>query len=182
MPTRQMPLPSRWLMTDERVGNSLWTALGRLPRDGGVVLRHHATPASERRVLAGQVADFCRAHDLTLAVARDVGLAREVGAGLVHNPVGPCDGLPTSRSAHSIAEARAAEEAGAFLLFVSPLFATASHPAARPIGIDGGLAIVRAVRMPAIALGGMTEERGLAAMRAGFHGWAAIDAWSKPGA
>jgi thiamine monophosphate synthase len=33
--------------------------------------------------------------------------------------------------------------------------------------------------VPAIALGGMDEKRGNDAVRAGFHGWAAIRAWSE---
>jgi thiamine-phosphate pyrophosphorylase len=38
-------------MTDERLGDALWTALRRLPRGAGIVFRHYATPPAERRAL-----------------------------------------------------------------------------------------------------------------------------------
>ena len=49
-------LPTRWLMTDERLGDAIWPALARLPRGAGVVFRHYATPAAERRALFAAVA------------------------------------------------------------------------------------------------------------------------------
>ena len=48
--SRRHPLPTIWLMTDERVGDLLG-AIRRLPRGAGVVFRHYATPAEERRRL-----------------------------------------------------------------------------------------------------------------------------------
>ena len=83
MPARQT-LPTIWLMTDERLGERLWDAIGRVPEGGGVVLRHHRGD----RALAERVAAACTARGLMLAVAGDVALARAVGAAMVHNPDG----------------------------------------------------------------------------------------------
>ena len=52
----------------------------------------------------------------------------------------------------------------------------------KPFGIDlnqaeAMTALAEAAGVPAIALGGMDEARGAAAIAASFHGWAAIDAW-----
>ena len=96
MPTRQTPWPTRWLMTDERIGDGLVRAIGRLPTGGGVVFRHHATLPDERAALAGQVAALCAERGLVLAVAADVALARAVGAALVHNPLGDSAELAVS--------------------------------------------------------------------------------------
>lgn len=175
MPSRQtLPcpnLPRRWLMTDRRLGDELWSCIARLPMGAGVVLRHHDGDGA----LAQQVAVACVARGALLAVAGDGELARRVGAAIVHNPVGATNGLPVSRSVHDHAEALAAR--GADLVFVSPVHATRSHPGVAALGLEGAAALARLARAPAIALGGMDEMRGEEAIVAGFHGWAAIDAW-----
>jgi len=112
---------------------------------------------------------------LLLAVSRDAGLARRLGAALVHNPAGPPGLMPFSRSVHDAAEARLV--AGAALVFVSPVFPTASHPGAPHLGIEEAGRLRRLSRVPAIALGGM-DERKFARLRArGFDGYAGIDCW-----
>jgi thiamine-phosphate pyrophosphorylase len=172
MPNRQT-LPAIWLMSDSSMGEALWRAIERVPSGGGVVLRHHRSDLA----FAKRVAAACRERGLMLAVAGDVVLAREIGAPMVHNPDGEAEGLLVGRSVHDPREAKAA--AGAELVFVSPLFATRSHPGAKALGMEQALLLVRMAGVPAIALGGMDEKRGNDAIRAGFHGWAAIRAWSE---
>ena len=172
MPTRQT-LPTTWLFTDRRMGEALWSAIERVPRGGGVMLRHHGSDVE----LGERLAAACAVRGLMLAVAGDVGLSRRVGAAMVHNPDREADGLLISRSVHDRREAEAARSAD--LVFVSPLFATQSHPGAKPLGIERALVLAEQAGLPAIALGGMDAARGEAAIRAGFHGWGAIDAWLK---
>jgi thiamine-phosphate pyrophosphorylase len=175
MPSRQtLPhpdLPRRWLMTDRRLGDELWACIARLPAAAGVVLRHHDGDGA----FAARVAAACAARGVLLAVAGDGDLALRIGAGIVHNPVGQAHGLLVSRSVHDRAAALAAREAD--LVFVSPVHATRSHPGVAGLGLAAAAALARLAGVPAIALGGMDEDRGAAAMAAGFHGWAAIDAW-----
>ena len=98
------------------------------------------------------------------------------GAG-VHNRRAAPSALPRTASAHSRREAIAAERCGADAVFVSPSFSTRSHPGARALGpVRFGL-LVRGLRVPAIALGGMTPKRARRLGALGAHGWAAIDAW-----
>lgn len=166
-------------MTDERIGERLWIAIDRLPEgDGGVVLRHHATPAFERAELARLVGERCKARGLTLGVARDVGLAERVGAGLVHNPADVPRLLPVSRSAHTLQQAVAAVAAGASLIFLSPLFKTRSHPGQATLSRQLAAEIAAASSVPVIALGGMNEARFAERKDDGFYGWAGIDAWT----
>jgi len=88
-------------------------------------------------------------------------------------------GLVT-RSAHSRGEAIAAARAGADAIFISPVFATRSHPDARTLGrVRLGL-MIRGLGVPAIALGGMSHARARSLRSLPVHGWAAIDAWSAP--
>ena len=158
-------------MTDERQGAALWDALRRLPRGAGVVFRHYATPAAERRLLFAQVVRVARAQGLVVVRA---GAWCGPGGDGVHNQRGR--GVRTA-SAHSLAEARAAVRRGADAVFVSPVFATRSHPGGDVLGVRGAERIARAVRVPVIALGG-TDATRFREVR-GFYGWAAIDAWSR---
>jgi thiamine-phosphate pyrophosphorylase len=170
MPTRQT-LPTEWLLTDRRIGVALRAAIERVPRGGGVLLRHHEGDLA----LAERVARACATRGLMLAVAGDGTLARQLGAAMVHNPCGAAGGLLVSRSVHDAHEATAAR--GADLIFVSPIYGTASHRDAAPIGIEAGLTLAKLGGAPGIALGGMNPERGGEAIRAGFYGWGAIGAW-----
>ncbi|MDF0488069.1 thiamine phosphate synthase [Sphingomonas sp. H39-1-10] len=167
------PVPTLWLMTDERLGDGMWDAVGRLPRGAGIVFRHYATPLPERRALFSSLSRIARRRGLVLLRAGDERLAgHERG---VHN--GRAANLST-RSAHTRREALAACHMGAAAIFVSPVFATRSHPGAPALGPLRAAAIGRGLGVPVIALGGMNARR-FARLRAlGFHGWAAIDAWS----
>jgi thiamine-phosphate pyrophosphorylase len=165
-------VPTVWLMTDERLGDDLWAALSRLPRGGGVVFRHYATPLAERRALYRRVARIARRRGLVMIRAGDVRLGAEDG---VHARRAP--GLVTW-PVHSRGEAVHAVRAGAHAVFVSPVFATRSHPGARSLGPMAAARIVRGLPVVAIALGGMTRARARSTMQLGFSGWAAIDAWS----
>ena len=165
--------PSLWLMTDERMGDALFCALGRLPPHSGVVFRHYSLSPVERRLLLKRVRRITRARALTLVIARPDGVGTAHG---VHGtPRG--SGLRTW-PAHDRREAVRGARAGAALLFVSPLFPTRSHPGAAAIGPSRAAAFGRGLGLPLIALGGMTSRRFRAIRRLGFHGWAAIDALS----
>lgn len=175
MTARQTVWPRTWLMTDERLGDHLINAIEALPDGSGVVFRHYSLAPEERRTLAEHVATVCRSRGLPLAVATDVDLARAVGADLVHNPGRALNHFPFSRAVHSLAEAEAAAAAKVSLVFVSPVFATRSHPVGKPLGPELAARIASAAQAPAIALGGMNAQR--FAQLQGFYGWAGIDAW-----
>ena len=174
----QSDWPRMWLMTDERMGDRLWSAIDRLPvMHAGIVLRHYHTPADARAALAGRIADICRRRSLTLAIAGDEELARTLGADLVHNPAKPPAQMHFSCSVHSLAEAESAKTDRASLVFISPIFATTSHPGKPALGRKAASRIARAAEVPAIALGGMNGLKFARLRRDGFYGWAAIDAW-----
>lgn len=166
------PIPQLWLMTDERMGESLWEALERLPRGSGVVFRHYSLPSRPRRALFAKVAKVARRRRLLLVRAGARRFGREAG---VHGRRG--HGVMTW-PAHSRREAIAAIRAGADALFVSPVFPTRSHPGARTLGrVRFGL-MVQGLDCPIIALGGMNARRAVSLKPLGIYGWAAIDAWS----
>jgi thiamine-phosphate pyrophosphorylase len=159
-------------MTDERLGDRLFAAVGRLPEGAGIVFRHYSLGEDERRALFGQV----KAHrpDALLLLAGPAEQAQQWGADGSHGR-GPGRGLRTA-PAHDLAEIRAAETAGAALVFLSPVFATRSHADVPPLGREGFATLAAATRLPVIALGGMNEAR-YARLGCGY-GWAGIDAWA----
>ena len=169
-PVTRSGVPLVWLMTDERQGADLWDAVRHLPRGAGVVFRHHATPLAERRRLFARLRRLARARGLVLVRAGPAALRGEMGR---HGARGP--GLVTW-PVHDAREARAARRAQADAAFVSPLFATRSHPGAPTLGPRRAGVLARGLPMTRIALGGMDARRFRAL--AGFDGWAAIDAWS----
>jgi thiamine-phosphate pyrophosphorylase len=172
---RRHPLPRLWLMTDERQGQGLWTALRRLPRGSGIVFRHYHLPAGERRALFARVRRVARSRNCLLLLAGPAALARRWGADGGHDP-GRRRGA-FSASAHDLRELRAAERAGAALAFVSPVFPTRSHPGARVLGRARFGLIAGQARIPVVALGGVDRRRAASLRRLGAYGWAGIDAW-----
>ena len=160
------PLPRLWLMTDERLGERLWEAVDRLPPDAGIVFRHYSLDRAERLALFSQVR--ARAAGRVLIA----GGGWLPGADGVHNARGP--GLRTA-SAHNLREIHRAERRGADLVFLSPVFATRSHPGAATLGPRRFASLARRTPLPVIALGGMDAAR-FARLRGAF-GWAGIDAW-----
>ena len=110
----------------------------------------------------------------------DVALA--TGAGGIHLPA---NGLPielvrdmapgdllVGRSTHSSAEAVGALRRGADYVFLGPIWSTASHPGAEPVGVE---ALVEAGDS-VIAIGGVTASRVAPCVNAGAFGVAAIRA------
>jgi thiamine-phosphate pyrophosphorylase len=176
---RRQPLPRLWMMTDERQGEALWAALARLPKGAGVVFRHHGLPLGERRALFAKIRRIARRRRLVLLLAGSPALAAAWGADGSHGrgPAGPRHRL-RSAPAHSLAEVRSSERAGADLLFVSPVFATRSHPGARALGVLRFGRLLREARLPVLALGGMSRSGARRLGPTRLYGWAAIDAWS----
>lgn len=168
-------IPRAWLMTDERLGAELLPVLERMPAGAGVVFRQDRAP--DRAALAARVAEIATRRGLVLSVAGDVELARSVGARFMHRPTGDSAGLPFSLSVHTPEEAVLAANRGAAFVFISPVEATASHPATPPLGPDNARALARSAGLPAIALGGMDACLFDRIYRHDFHGWAGIDAW-----
>ncbi|WP_428532742.1 thiamine phosphate synthase [Rhodopila sp.] len=142
-------LPRLWLFTDRRRLADPRASVAALPRGrAGVVLRHDDDPARAR--LGVDLARICRARRLVLVVAGDVRLAAALGAGM-HLRGGRWPGVirragVLTSSAHSAEDLRRARAVGADLVFLSPAFATASHPGARGLGPLRWAALVRRMR------------------------------------
>jgi thiamine-phosphate pyrophosphorylase len=122
-----------------------------------------------------------------LLVDDDLGLALAAGAGGVH--LGQ-DDLPVAAAraaaprpfvvgatATTAAQAREAEADGADYVGFGPVFPTRSKAAPAPVkGLDGLAAVCREVKIPVVAIAGITPERVAAVLDAGAHGVAVMTA------
>jgi thiamine-phosphate pyrophosphorylase len=146
-------------LTDARLGTDLLRIVRRLPRGSGVVVRHYDLPAAERRALLRRVRRLAPGRKLTIVDDRADRIAR----------------------VHSASQLRRALLRRPELLFLSPLFATRSHPDWLPLGRMRAAALVRMARRPVLALGGMSPRRYQQLRALGFSGWGGIDAWAPSG-
>lgn len=178
-------LPGLWLFTDERITTAaLIGALERLPRGSGVLFRHYSLPNDERRHLFDRVRRIARRRRLRVFLAGTPERALRWGADGWHGRNRPkalsCSRLLHSAPVHDHRELAAARQLGADLLFLSPVFATRSHPGKAALGTMRFAALCRQAEVPVMALGGMNPHRARHVQQLGAAGWGAIDALIPP--
>jgi thiamine-phosphate pyrophosphorylase len=167
------------MMSDERMGKAFLPALARMPKGSGLIFRHYGLASAERRTLFERARRIARARRIVLVLAGSTKQAHAWRADGVHG--GDRIRSPAmfllilSKPVHNVRELIAAERAGADLVFISPVFATRSHPGGRALARRGFAALARQSKIPVIALGGLNKRR--ARMLGGAYGWAGIDAW-----
>ena len=164
-------------------------AAERAVADGATVVQLRLKDAATAEVVAAgePVLAACRDAGVAFVVNDDVEAALRLGADGVHLGQGDVGaerardaGLLLGLSAGNVAEARAAEAAGASYLGAGPVWATPSKPdAGGPLGLDGLGAICAAVAAPVVAIGGIDTSNAEACIRAGAAGVAVIRAVSE---
>jgi thiamine-phosphate pyrophosphorylase len=175
------PLPSVFLMTDERVGEGLWQAIDRLPRGAAIIFRHYSLAPPERRLLFERVRIRARRRGLMLIVAGSPRLAIAWKADGAHGRSPrhrAARRLMLTAPAHDRRELNAARRGGAALIFVSPVHATRSHPASKGLGLVRLGLLIGRKRDDVVALGGMTSKRARNLRLMAVRRWGAIDAWT----
>lgn len=159
--------PRQWLFTDAvRLPDPL-PLIRRLPRGTGVIFRHYDLPG--REALGREVALLCRARGLPLLLAGAAPLLpRHLAAAGHHLPqhqargrggIRRRKGLVMTAACHDLPAIIAAARLGAGAVFVSPVFVTASHRDALPLGpvrFAGQVQAARRQGMLVYALGGIS--------------------------
>lgn len=78
------------------------------------------------------------------------------------------------RSVHSMEAALQAEGDGADFVIYGPVWQSTSHPDVSPVGVAALAEVARTLRIPVLAIGGVTEDRIAECHAAGAAGFAAI--------
>jgi thiamine-phosphate pyrophosphorylase len=186
-----LPLRGLYLITDDRRSgpDALLAAVAAALRGGARVVQYRdkGTDTARRLAEAQALAGLCRAHQVPLLINDDVELAISVGADGVHLGRDDAD-LPSARvrlpagsligvSCYNRLElARDAAARGADYIAFGSFFPSPTKPQA--VRADPGLLrrARRELRLPTVAIGGISPENGAALVRAGADMLAVISA------
>jgi thiamine-phosphate pyrophosphorylase len=151
-----------------------------------VQLREKEWPSGRLLPLAERLRDRCRLAGVTFIVNDRVDLALALGADGVHlgqDDLPPQVARPLLRpgmvmgvSTHSIAQALAAEASGADYVAVGSMFPTATKEAFELVGPELLRVLRPEIRVPLVAIGGITAANVETVIRAGADGVAVISA------
>jgi len=78
------------------------------------------------------------------------------------------------RSVHSLEAAKQAERDGADFVIFGPVWASESHPGSNPAGLEALAVVAHTLRIPVLAIGGVSEARIDDCKATGAAGFAAI--------
>jgi len=162
------PLPSIWLLSDARNDAQLERALAQLPPRSGFVFRHYHLEPEVRLGRYNALRSLAERLGHTVVLAGNETWPADGTYGGLRRRSG---GLHLA-TVHDELELQAAADDAADGVFLSPVFATASHPGAPALGNERFHSLARQSAVPVIALGGMDAEK---ARELGWPRWGAID-------
>lgn len=176
-------LPALWVMSDPARTPDPDRLASGLPAGSALVFRHFG--ADDRHETLDRLAGICRSRSVLLFVSADPDLERHDGIAGLHWPEHRLHHFRPSRyaarplmhtaSAHSAGAVARAHLAGLDAVFLSPVFASQSPSAGRPLGRFAAAAHTH-TGIPLIALGGMTQKTSPRLVGLGLSGLACIGA------
>ncbi|WP_417595510.1 thiamine phosphate synthase [Parasphingorhabdus sp.] len=153
----------------------------RLPRGSGIVFRHYHLGDAARKRRFETIKMLARRHGHRVFLAGTPALARHWRAEGVYGCFGrrsEIGALLHGAPVHNAREIQKANRAGADIFFLSPIFATRSHPGQPPMNPVQVRRLSALCNGAVIGLGGMNQHRYRFHKNRLTHGWAAIDAFS----
>ncbi len=183
--TAQMPdISGVYLVTDQ--GDGLVDRVSQALRGGVSVLQYRAKELAydERLAMGGELKRLCARFGTTFIINDDVTLARELDADGVH--LGQDDGdiaearallgpgKVIGKSTHNLEEALQAEQGGADYIGFGAIYPTGSKVVAHLPGVEGLEAIRGRIKIPIVAIGGITAGSACRVIEAGADALAVI--------
>jgi thiamine-phosphate pyrophosphorylase len=180
----------RYYITDRHSAGGTGGLLGCIERalaEGvdWIQVREKDMPVRELCHLVRRVLAMPAPHGTRILVNTRVDVALATGAHGIHltgNSIGPGElrrivpaGFLIGVSTHAISEVRAAEAEGADFVVFSPIFTPISKAAyGPPVGLVGLREAAQSVRIPVLALGGVTMANAAGCLSAGASGIAGV--------
>jgi thiamine-phosphate pyrophosphorylase len=159
------------------------TASAGMRAAGHATILQLRAPDSTARATEQEAAALVATSPVPVVVSSRCDIALAAGAAGVNLPE---NGIPIAaaralmrerlvgRSVHSLESALRAESEGADYVIFGPVWASASHPGSSHAGIKALAEVAHALRIPVLAIGGVTEPRIAECHGAGAAGYAAI--------
>jgi len=152
-----------------------------------VIFREYDLKSKEREILAQELLAICREQNHKFLIGKNLQLARKLRADGAH--FSDRDHLPLqifnrqnwprkfifSFACHNFLSVLKSQQLKADMIFVSPIFATKSHPNVAPLGLRELSKIIRASKIPIFALGGVDEKNINSLRKLGVAGFGGID-------
>lgn len=181
-----------YLITDRKLLASGYTLPAAIEESlkggaGAVQLREKDVGTKELLHVAYELRDITKRYRARLFISGRVDIALAVGADGVHLGVSDIpvhaarkaagDDMLIGASAHSVSEAKKAEEEGADFVTLGPVYETPSKMRyGRPVGLQVVVKVKEEVSVPIFAVGGIKKERVGEVVKAGAYGIALISA------
>lgn len=170
-----MPQPIQLLLiTDSKrftQTNDMFSVIEQALQGGvdAVLLREKALDSAKLLALASSLRTLTLQYQAKLIIHSQADIAQAVQADGVHVDAASIDEIEkikawlnndmlVSASCHDAVELQQAQDSGADFAFLSPVFATQSHPGAAHLGATKFLALSKMVDMQVIALGGIDAQ------------------------
>ena len=135
-----------------------------------VLVREKQMDSARLLAFSSQLRELTDRHQAKLMIHTQADIAKAIGADGVHLSSIEMNQIPTIRewlkrdemtlstSCHNELELEFAHRFGADFVFLSPVFATASHPDEEPLGITRFRELAAVPPLPVIALGGINSD------------------------
>ncbi|SHI81872.1 hydroxymethylpyrimidine kinase / phosphomethylpyrimidine kinase / thiamine-phosphate diphosphorylase [Malonomonas rubra DSM 5091] len=179
-------LSGLYLITDENRDGRLAQKVEAALKGGAAIVQYRAKEVrpDDRHKMAQKLRDLCTEYGAKLIINDLPELARDINADGVH--LGQ-DDMPAVQarqilgggkiigiSTHSVEEALKAEAQGADYIAIGSIFPTGTKDDTTLVGLDMLRNVRKAVRVPLVAIGGITPEGAFEALEAGADSVAVI--------